>query len=145
MSSAARRTFTARAVEVQLALMLVECDNCGAPLDVKDSQRFAACSYCRVTSRVQSMKTMATQTPTDWKPPQAWTPPPHVSPKPLAYVPARSRPGGGIGGFAFAGKARRRAAEQMNPQGAPLLGVVDLGATPSTTLSRRGSTVGRIS
>lgn len=64
--------------------MLVECNHCGAPLDVKSGARVVACSYCNRQHKVPRMKTLAPETPTDWKPPPLWTPPPQAR--------ARSRP-----------------------------------------------------
>lgn len=59
--------------------MLVECHHCGAPLDIRGSERFAKCKYCDHTNLVRSMKTVATQTPAQWQPPQIWVPPAHLA------------------------------------------------------------------
>lgn len=69
--------------------MLIECDNCGAPLDVKEGASTSKCRYCGKTSRVKSLRTVALETPKDWRPPQTWTPPDHMPAPhaPLAYHP----------------------------------------------------------
>ena len=58
--------------------MLVECSKCGAPLDVKQDERFARCNYCQATTRVGQTRTIAVMTPAQWAPPQVWTPPPQT-------------------------------------------------------------------
>lgn len=66
--------------------MLVECKNCGAPLDVNGVERFIRCSYCDKVNRVRTMRTMAFQTPPQWQPPQTWQPPPQFGPfRPYQY------------------------------------------------------------
>jgi hypothetical protein len=74
--------------------MLIECDHCGAPLDVKEGSSTSKCRYCGKTSQVQSLRTVAVETPKDWQPPKTWTPPEHMpAPQaPLAYhAPAAAR------------------------------------------------------
>ncbi len=61
--------------------MLVECTNCGAPLDVKPDDRVVTCRYCDRTNRVRSMRTVAMETPKTWAPPPAWRPPENVPAK----------------------------------------------------------------
>lgn len=67
--------------------MLIECRNCGAPLDIKARQRFARCRYCDRQNRVQQTRTIAQHTPGGWQPPRVWTPPSHApeDSKPLDY------------------------------------------------------------
>jgi hypothetical protein len=52
--------------------MLLECENCGAPLDVSERQTIAKCNYCRVKNRVGHARTLAPVTPPGWTPPAAW-------------------------------------------------------------------------
>ncbi|MCS6797831.1 MAG: hypothetical protein NZ898_04775 [Myxococcota bacterium] len=54
--------------------VLVECTRCGAPLDVRQGESHVKCRYCEAVSRVRSLKTIAPQTPSDWKPPAVWQP-----------------------------------------------------------------------
>jgi LSD1 subclass zinc finger protein len=56
--------------------MLLECQNCGAPLDVASGARSVKCNYCGTSSQVKASRTVAFETPKDWVPPPAWTPPP---------------------------------------------------------------------
>lgn len=68
--------------------MLIECQHCGAPLDVRPKDKLTKCKYCGTTSRVQSLKTVAQETPAGWRPPKQWTPPAHAkadSAKTLVY------------------------------------------------------------
>lgn len=58
--------------------MLIECNNCGAPLDVKDKAPIVRCCYCGVQSRLERARTVAAQTPEDWHPPPEWRPPAHA-------------------------------------------------------------------
>jgi hypothetical protein len=71
--------------------MLLECANCGAPLDVVQGKPTSRCHYCGTTSRVEQLRTVAPTTPEGWVPPRAWTPPPHTNlPQvPLAFRPVR--------------------------------------------------------
>ena len=55
--------------------MLIECHNCGAPLDVADGVASVRCHYCGQTSETGRFKTVALQTPQGWVPPPQWTPP----------------------------------------------------------------------
>jgi DNA-directed RNA polymerase subunit RPC12/RpoP len=73
--------------------MLLECDYCGAPLDLIDTTRIATCSYCGRKSLVAALKTIETRTPPGWRPPPVWTPPRHVpAPSlPMAYHRPRAR------------------------------------------------------
>ena len=70
--------------------MLMECSNCGAPLDVTGSERLARCKYCGTTSRLRALRTVASETPPGWRPPEEWTPPAEAradSRQPLTYHP----------------------------------------------------------
>lgn len=58
--------------------MLIECDYCGAPLDVKPNRSTAKCAYCGKTSQIEQARQVAQQTPNGWRPPPTWTPPQHV-------------------------------------------------------------------
>lgn len=58
--------------------MLIECNNCGAPLDVSSGARQVRCGYCRMTSPVRRMRTLSVQAPADWQPPKVWMPPPQA-------------------------------------------------------------------
>ena len=57
--------------------MLIECQNCGAPLDVKVRDKIVSCRYCKRQNRVNQTRTIAQQTPQGWQPPQRWVPPQH--------------------------------------------------------------------
>ena len=72
--------------------MLLECKNCGAPLDVRPSTLLACCRYCKVTSQTGQLKTVNRETPPGWRPPGVWLPPPHMpaAPLPLQYHPERA-------------------------------------------------------
>jgi hypothetical protein len=70
--------------------VIVECDHCGAPLEVERGNAFATCSYCGRTNRVKSARTLMLERPRNWRPPETWTPPQHV-PAP-SDVPLRRRP-----------------------------------------------------
>ncbi len=68
--------------------MLVACSHCGAPLDVQGGTiSFVKCRYCGRTNQLQSLRTVAPQTPPGWRPPPVWTPPPYMpaGPSPLKY------------------------------------------------------------
>ena len=58
--------------------MIVECNHCGAPLKVRQTDRFVTCRYCDKSNRVQSLKTIAMQAHSDFSAPPAWTPPPNA-------------------------------------------------------------------
>lgn len=53
--------------------MLVECKNCGAPLDVEGNATFVDCQYCKQTNKVASTKTLMMATPAGWQAPPQWT------------------------------------------------------------------------
>ena len=71
--------------------MLLECENCGAPLDIQEGATTSRCHYCGKTAQVAALKTVADVTPRGWTPPTHWTPPAHknLPPIPLAFRPAR--------------------------------------------------------
>lgn len=71
--------------------VLIECENCGAPLDVKLESRFSKCNYCGKSNRVASMRTVAEHTPRGWQPPPVWTPPAHF-PAPSVPIQYHRRP-----------------------------------------------------
>lgn len=54
--------------------MLVECQNCGAPLQTDGSKAFVDCRYCGRSNKVASSKTLMAQVPAGWQPPAQWTP-----------------------------------------------------------------------
>lgn len=67
--------------------MLVECSQCGAPLDVSASASIVRCSYCGAHNRVRSMRTIAEQAPQGWVPPPTWVPPQGRVPLPYRAPP----------------------------------------------------------
>lgn len=70
--------------------MLIDCKNCGAPLDVPERGWFTTCGYCRTTQRVAKPPQGIYATPPDWRAPQTWTPPAQVpahTAQPLKYDP----------------------------------------------------------
>jgi LSD1 subclass zinc finger protein len=54
--------------------MLLECHNCGAPLDVASEANTVKCSYCGISAKLEQYKTVAVETPKDFSPPRHWTP-----------------------------------------------------------------------
>ncbi len=57
--------------------MIIECKNCGAPLDTQATATLARCAYCGTTQRVKTATTQFQQTPRGWQAPAQWTPPSH--------------------------------------------------------------------
>lgn len=53
--------------------MIVACQNCGAPLDVRGASPVVDCSYCGRVNRVASARTLMAVTPPDWVAPSEWT------------------------------------------------------------------------
>ena len=53
--------------------MIVQCQNCGAPLDVRDAAAFIDCTYCGKSNKVKKTRTLMAVTPQDWQPPAQWT------------------------------------------------------------------------
>jgi hypothetical protein len=68
--------------------MLLECKNCGAPLDVRPSALSARCRYCKATSQTGQLKTVNPETPPGWRAPRVWIPPAHM---PAPSVPLEFR------------------------------------------------------
>jgi len=75
--------------------MLVECNYCGAPLDVGGGKTTVKCRYCDRTSQLQTLRTVSSETPRGWKPPPVWTPPAHM---PAGAAPLRYHGGAGATG-----------------------------------------------
>ena len=87
-------------------VVLAECANCGAPLDVKGDPTFVDCRYCGRSNRVKAMRTLSVQTPPTWKPPPQWQPPAHApadSSRALRYAAAGTAGAAGITGCVTAG------------------------------------------
>ncbi len=53
--------------------MIVECENCGAPLDVKSGATFVDCDFCQLSNKVAKTRTLMVVTPANWQPPVQWT------------------------------------------------------------------------
>jgi LSD1 subclass zinc finger protein len=77
--------------------MLVECQHCGAPLDVRPGAETSKCRYCGTTTKISSTRTIAPQTPSDWRPPPRWRPPAHMPAD--SDVELHDKGGGGGGGL----------------------------------------------
>ena len=75
--------------------MLLECESCGAPLDVAEDTPVVRCHYCGRSATVERFRKVAPQTPAGFVPPAQWTPPEsaEVPSRPLRYRPRRSRGG----------------------------------------------------
>ncbi len=56
--------------------MILECGHCGAPLDVREGASITTCKYCGKANDRQRMRTIAAETPRDFRPPPKWIPPP---------------------------------------------------------------------
>jgi hypothetical protein len=78
--------------------MLLECESCGAPLDVAENTAVVRCHYCGRSATVEQFRKVAPTTPAGFVPPAQWTPPESASvpSRPLRYRPRRGR-----GGSAF--------------------------------------------
>jgi LSD1 subclass zinc finger protein len=72
--------------------MLLECSNCGAPLDVQGGARRTKCNYCGQTTQVGKLEKVADETPQGWEPPKQWSPPAHtpMAGQSLVYRPVRA-------------------------------------------------------
>jgi hypothetical protein len=72
--------------------VLIECSNCGAPLDVKANDSLARCCYCGKTQRVRTARTTRQHTPADWHAPPQWIPPPQFAAQsiPLPFDPGKT-------------------------------------------------------
>ncbi|MBI4954621.1 MAG: hypothetical protein HY908_21530 [Myxococcales bacterium] len=55
--------------------MIVQCNVCGAPLDVAGKSGSVVCAYCRSKQRVRALTVQAPQTPQGWHPPPTWASP----------------------------------------------------------------------
>ena len=82
--------------------MILECSNCGAPLDTKSQGGFIKCNYCDRNHRAQALPVQQQQTPPAWRPPPTWMPPPQYAAQihvvqPFVYHRTRSASGCGIG------------------------------------------------
>lgn len=111
--------------------MLLECQNCGAPLDAKPDARIVKCRYCGSSNTVDAMRKIAHEAPEDWRPPKVWVPPQHF---PAPSEPHRFRGGvnpvgvfvalgvlvaavgGGIAVVASSGGASKHAARPAKPR-----------------------------
>lgn len=71
--------------------MIVECKNCGAPLDVEGGTAFVRCAYCGKNNRVRSMRTVHEHNPSGWVPPPTWTPP-STTQMPAVALPRNPKP-----------------------------------------------------
>lgn len=130
--------------------MIVECQKCGAPLNVAEGQRLVQCSYCGASSQVKSMRTAAMQTPPGWQPPPTWQPPqtstsapstayayrpPPVPPKAAGNLGCTAALGALVaiaavgGGVAFMANGGPRVFS-VDPNAAPTAGTVLLGDGP---------------
>ncbi len=54
--------------------MIIQCQNCGAPLQVDGTRTFVDCRYCGLSNKVKKSVTLFTHEPADWQPPVTWTP-----------------------------------------------------------------------
>ena len=72
--------------------MLLECESCGAPLDVKEGVSVVRCAYCGRSADLSHYRKVAPVTPAEFVPPKEWTPPASssVSSRPLRYRPHRT-------------------------------------------------------
>jgi hypothetical protein len=79
--------------------VLVECKHCGAPLDVRESQRYARCRYCGSVDERANLRTVSVSTPSDFRPPPRWTPPEHVPADSAVDLPYRESRAGLVAGI----------------------------------------------
>lgn len=75
--------------------MLIECKNCGAPLDVSPQRSISKCQYCGIKNRIRETKTLAQVTPPQWQPPPVWQSPSQFGP-PQQYAYHHRSPVGAI-------------------------------------------------
>src|SRR5882724_9571846 len=54
--------------------MLLECESCGAPLDVAEGASVVRCHYCGRNAAVAQFRQVAPVTPQGFVPPAQWTP-----------------------------------------------------------------------
>lgn len=55
--------------------MLLQCNNCGGPLDARAAKTSIKCNYCGVVHVTELLPVQQQQVPLDWKPPQVWVAP----------------------------------------------------------------------
>jgi hypothetical protein len=81
--------------------MLLECESCGAPLDVAERASIVRCHYCGRSASVAKFRTVSPETPAGFVPPEQWIPPSNsgIPSTPLAYRPRPARRGLGAGLF----------------------------------------------
>jgi hypothetical protein len=72
--------------------MLLECESCGAPLDIKEGVNVIRCHYSGRSAELSKYRKVAPVTPAEFVPPKEWTPPASLpaSGRPLKYRPRRS-------------------------------------------------------
>src|SRR5688572_10641749 len=68
--------------------MLLDCTNCGAPLDVKQGAWVVTCCYCKRTQTVRQKTKQAIPTPPNWHAPPQWAPPMGGMVQPLSFDPS---------------------------------------------------------
>jgi hypothetical protein len=54
--------------------MLLECNNCGAPLDIVGQPQIVKCTFCGASAAIGQLRTLNPQTPKNWQPPSHWAP-----------------------------------------------------------------------
>lgn len=74
--------------------MIVECERCGAPLDVSPGARIIRCGYCNAFCRPDRLTTVQPTTPAGWVPPAEWTPPEHLPEPSVPHSYGRTRSAG---------------------------------------------------
>ena len=47
--------------------MIIQCQNCGAPLQVDGTRTFVDCRYCGLSNKVKKSVTLFTHEPADWQ------------------------------------------------------------------------------
>jgi hypothetical protein len=55
--------------------MLLQCNNCGAPLDARAAKTSIKCNYCGSVHTTESLPVQQHEVPVGWKPPQVWVAP----------------------------------------------------------------------
>jgi len=70
--------------------MILQCSNCGAPLQTERVSGKVRCRYCRAVSAVGSLQTQHRVTPPWYRPPPVWIPPPQYN---LPSTPLRAQLG----------------------------------------------------
>jgi hypothetical protein len=82
---------------VTFPVMLLECESCGAPLDVAEGTAVVRCHYCGRSATVERFRKVLPETPAGFVPPRQWTPPASASvpSRPLTYRPRRRTAGWG--------------------------------------------------